>query len=380
MRRRSPISATLSSFLAAIAIAASCTLLPAQTSPPLLVPPAPEPDAATEALAPPAEALWQIESPAGSSRVVEDASPTSGVMDGYWLVSTERSPQSFDESLPRFCAAVRRYEDCRGVRTSSLQELVGSLAPNVPVVIVVHGSFMDSPSIVPESRKTWRWLQRGSCGQPFQMIYLTWPSYRPLSIAPAIDVAVLGRQASRNGFYLAQLIQSLPDQCPLSLVGHSHGTRVISAALHLNAGGTVEGHSLRCQSGVDRDVRVVFAASAIDHDWLNPGERFDRTMWSADCLVNLRNEHDPALLIYPLRRLGSSRALGRIGFTENDRRALGSTSRRISEIDVTDSVGHRHLWPAYLEHASLPQRVRNHLYFADQVSKYNVNSESTVIR
>lgn len=378
MRGRCSISATLCSLYAVLAIAVSCPFVSAQTSPPLLVPPAPEPvaeqvapSAATDRSISPTETL----SPPGEIRILQ-----SPVMEGYWLVSTEHSPQSFDESLPRFCASVRRYDDCHGVRSSSLQELVGSLAPNVPVVIVVHGSFMDSPSVVPESLKTWRWLQRGSCGQPFQMIYLTWPSYRPLSIAPAIDVAVLGRQASRNGFYLAQLIQSLPDECPLSLVGHSHGTRVIAAALHLTAGGTVEGHSLRCRSCGDRDVRVVFAASAIDHDWLNPGERFDRTMWSADCLVNLRNEHDPALLIYPLRRLGSSRALGRSGFTQSDRRALGSTSRRISEIDVSDSIGHRHLWPAYIENTSLPQRIRNHLYFADQVSKYQVTSESPVLQ
>lgn len=378
MRGRSSISATLCSFSAAIAIALSCSIVSAQTLPSLLLPGVSESEAVIEPAVPSSASPWHIDRPADSGSPDHSYTTASSVMDGYWLVSTERSPQSFDESLPRFCAAVRRYEDCHGVRSSSLQELVSSLAPNVPVVIVVHGSFMDSPSVVPESRKTWRWLQRGSCGQPFQMIYLTWPSYRPLSIAPAIDVAVLGRQASRNGFYLAQLIQSLPAECPLSLVGHSHGTRVISAALHLTAGGTVEGHLLQCRSCVDRDVRVVFAASAIDHDWLNPGERFDRTMLLADCLVNLRNEHDPALLIYPLRRLGSSRALGRSGFTQNDRRALGAASRRIAEIDVTDSIGHRHLWPAYLEHASLPQRVRNHLYFADQVSKYQVNSESTL--
>ncbi|MFO0976626.1 MAG: hypothetical protein U0996_09530 [Planctomycetaceae bacterium] len=369
MSGRSFISATLCSLLALFAIVIACSSVKAQSvEEPLLVPPVPQP----ETFSPPA-----------ATDALLDATPSvpaprlNAVADGYWLVGTESSPQSFDESLPKFCASVRRYEACHGVRRSSLQELSGSLAPNVPVIIVVHGSFMDSPSVVPESEKTWRWLQKGSCGQPFQMIYFTWPSFRHLSIAPAIDVAVLGRQASRNGFYLAQLIQSLPDECPVSLVGHSHGTRVIAAALHLTAGGMVEGHTLRCRSCADRDVRVVFAASAIDHDWLNPGERFDRTMWSADCLVNLRNAHDPALLIYPLRRLGSSRALGRSGFTSSDRKELGRTSARIAEVDVSDTIGHRHLWPAYLEDASLPQRIRNHLYFADQVSKYQVSSTTS---
>lgn len=371
MSRRSSISAILCSLLALFAIVVACPVVNSQTiDGPLLVPPVPEPEALTGL----GQSANQPTTP--SAPVISDAAPDV-LADGYWLVGTESSPQSFDESLPRFCASVQRYETCNGTRHSSLQELSGLLAPNVPVIIVVHGSFMDSPSIVPESRKTWQWLQRGSCGQPFQMIYFTWPSFRHLSIAPAIDVAVLGRQASRNGFYLAQLIQSIPDQCPISLVGHSHGTRVIAAALHLTAGGTVEGHTLRCRSCVDRDVRVVFSASAIDHDWLNPGERFDRTMWSADCLVNLRNEHDPALLIYPLRRLGSSRALGRSGFTRSDRSELGRTSARIAEVDVTDTIGHRHLWPAYLEDASLPQKIRNHLYFADQVSKYQVSSTTS---
>ena len=368
MSGRSIISATLSSLLALFAMLVTVATVSAQSvDRPLLVPPVPEPI--------PFEPPTVSGGNPAQSAIAESVS--DALVDGYWLVGTESSPQSFDDSLPKFCASVRRYETCRGVRHSSLQEMWHSLAPNVPVIIVVHGSFMDSPSVVPESRKTWQWLQQGSCGQPFQMIYFTWPSFRQLSIAPAIDVAVLGRQASRNGFYLAQVIQSLPDQCPVSLVGHSHGTRVIAAALHLTAGGTVEGHTLRCRSCVDRDVRVVFAASAIDHDWLNPGERFDRTLWSADCLVNLRNEHDPALLIYPLRRLGSSRALGRSGFTDNDRRALGRFHRQVAEVDVTDIIGRQHLWPAYLEDTSLPQRIRNHLYFADQISKYEVSRTET---
>lgn len=61
----------------------------------------------------------------------------------------------------------------------------------------------------------------------FQMIYFSWPSDRALSPFASIDVAILGSRASRNGFYLASLIQSLPPECPVCLVGHSHGTRVI---------------------------------------------------------------------------------------------------------------------------------------------------------
>ncbi len=282
--------------------------------------------------------------------------------NGYWIVSTESSPQSFDETLPRFCAQVTRYEDGSGLRKSSLQELTSSLNPGLPICIMVHGSLVDSPSVLPESQRTWKWLRHGAADRPFHMIYFRWPSYRILSPLVNIDFAVLGRRASRNGFYLAGLIQSLPAESPVALLGHSHGTRVISSALHLMAGGSVE--NIACQQLHSRHprIRAVFTASAIDHDWLNPGERFGRALCSTECLLNLKNAHDPALLIYPLRRIASRRALGNTGFTAADRKALGSFSSKVRDIDVSDVIGCRHIWPAYTNQPRLVHQASPWLF------------------
>jgi hypothetical protein len=283
--------------------------------------------------------------------------------NGYWLISTENSPQSFDETLPAFCASVRRCDDCREVRTSSLSEMLSQLTPGVPICIMVHGSFMDSPSVLPESSRTYRWLRYGAGGRPFHMIYFRWPSYRLPSPLINIDVAILGRRASRNGFYLASLLRQLPAESPVSLLGHSHGTRVISAAAHLLAGGAVEGISCPQLCCGERRLRAVFAASAIDHDWLNPGERFDRALCSLECVLNLKNCQDPALVVYPLRRIGSRRALGAVGLTAADRRELGARSIQVRELDVSEEVGFRHFWPSYTEEFGLARRVSNYLFW-----------------
>lgn len=285
---------------------------------------------------------------------------------GYWVVSTENSPQSFDDYLPQFCASVRRYDHCTGIRSSSLTDLQTQLIPGVPICIMVHGSFMDSPSVVPESFRTWNWLKHGAAGRPFQMIYFRWPSYRLPSPLINIDVAILGRRASRNGFYLASFLKQLPHDTPVTLVGHSHGTRVISAAAHLMAGGTVEDIQCPELACSGRPLRAVFAASAIDHDWLNPGERFDRALCSIDCLLNLRNQHDLALMVYPLRRIASRAALGSVGLTRSDRAALGSRSAQVQEINVSADIGFRHFWPSYTEEYGIARRAANYLFWLDQ--------------
>lgn len=286
----------------------------------------------------------------------------------YWIVSTEDSPQSFDDSLPRFCARVQcRHSDGSG-HGSSLEDLRNSLQPGIPLVVMVHGSFMDSPSVGPESLRTWKWLQHAAGGRPFEFIYFRWPSYRSPSLLINIDVAVLGRRASRNGFYLAGLIKAVPEATPVGLIGHSHGTRVIASALHLMAGGRVEeiGCPELCCS--HRHIRTVFTASAIDHDWLGKGERFERALCSTEALLNLQNPRDPALIIYPLRRIGSRRALGHTGFTEKDLQQLGPQAVKVRDVNVGSTVGCQHMWPEWVEHPAVAHQAAPWLFLSNSGS------------
>lgn len=300
---------------------------------------------------------------------------------GFWFVNTHHSPQSFDYSCPKFCPAVMRHEQCLHFRPSNMQEMIGSLEPGVPVCIMVHGSFVDTASSCRESTYTWKWLKDAGQGRRMQMIYFHWPSYRDLTPLVAIDTNQLGRRAERNGYYLAELIQHLPPECPVCLLGHSHGTRVISSSLHLLAGGAIQGiqHPFARVNG--RQIRTVFTGSAIDHNWLNPGKRFGRALCSTQCLLNMTNHHDPALAVYPLRLpLLVRPALGITGFTRLDRRQLGAMGRKVLDFDVTPVVGASHLWPYYFRQPGLAMAMRNYVYFPDVVPAMTVALDATSIQ
>ncbi len=73
-------------------------------------------------------------------------------------------------------------------------------------------------------------------------------------------------------------------------------------------------------------------------------------------------------MIYPLRGIGSSRALGCVGFTTKDRKEQGVWSARASNWDVSKTIGAGHLWPNYVDRPWLAKSLRNYFYFADQQS------------
>ena len=314
------------------------------------------------------------EEPAVAETRVENAGFQSATVTpahdrGCWIVSTHASPQSFRRSPPAFCPGVLRYERGQGTRPADFAELCRSLTPGIPVCINVHGSLVTWQDVCLQSQMTWHWLRSASSGNPVQLINLTWPSDRPvLSPTVVLDINLFGRRAARNGWYLAELIRHIPPECPICLVGHSHGARLIASAMHLMAGGIVQGVRHPISRAQDRRIRIVFAAAAIKHNWLNPGERYGRTLCSAECLINICNSQDLALHLHPLRHPFSGSALGTTGFTKGDRRDLGGWSRRVFDYDVARWLGHRHIWPNYYRQPHLAMLIRNYVYFPDMVS------------
>ena len=188
--------------------------------------------------------------------------------------------------------------------------------------------------------------------------------------SPVIQIEVnrLGRRAERNGFYMASLVQQIPPDCPICLIGHSHGTRVIASAFHLLGGGSVDGYLLASGQFPQHRLRAVFAASAMDHKWLNPGQRYERALCPVECVLNLKNSCDPALLVYPLRHPFSSGALGFTGTTRRDRKLLGASGNKMQDLDLTEEIGIGHYWPHYFRRPWLARAIRNYLFFGEHVS------------
>ncbi len=316
--------------------------------------------------------------PGPVERVIDPVEPVVDVVSspqpalitmGYWIVGSQSSPQDFDESAPVFCPSVTRFEHCVGFRQSNMQELTQSLQPGVPVCILSHGSFVSWEDVLTESQETWKWLGHASPNQPIQMICFSWPSDRPVfSPIVQLDVNRLGRRAERNGFYLASLVQQIPSECPICLIGHSHGTRVVASSFHLLGGGSVNGYLLATGPYPQHRLRAVFAASAMDHKWLNPGQRYGQALRPVECVLNLKNSCDPALLIYPLRHPFSSGALGFTGLTRSDRKKLGPCGNKIHDLDLTEEIGKGHYWPNYFRRPWLARAIRNYLFLGEQTA------------
>ena len=288
----------------------------------------------------------------------------------YWIISTRQCPQSSRQCCIGHCNfRCYRVGSSRSTDQHSCDwdEFEKSLEPGVPVCFVIHGSFVNWASARKDSHRTYQWLRAAAPEKPLHVIFLTWPSEYLIRILPHVTIATLGKRSAFNGFYLAQLIGRIPPQHPVSLLGHSHGARTTLSAMHLLGGGRIEGRTLcRKPKYHGHRLRAVLAAAAVDHHWLNPGERYDRALCPLEALVNLRNRLDPALWIYPLRRPFGHMALSHSGFLRSDRRRLGAANAKLVEFDVSRFVGQGHMWPNYYNRPEIAKALIPYLYFSDE--------------
>ena len=184
-----------------------------------------------------------------------------------------------------------------------------------------------------------------------------------MTYLPNIDFNVLGQRAALNAFYLSRVLQQIPPECPVSFIAHSQGTRTVAVLLHLMSGGNVQGY--RLPSGADRghQIRVVLAAAALDHDWFNPGNRYGRALCRTEAVLNLVNRRDWALGFYHLRTVSSKQAVGRFGFRDSDYQQIGTTARRIHQMDVSQEIGKDHNWRTYMARPDLAVAIAPYIYF-----------------
>ncbi len=289
----------------------------------------------------------------------------------HWLVSVRHCEQC--RQCARCCDLDFFRADWQCCTSRSTQaEFSTGLRPGVPVCIVVHGSYVTRETVKEDCERTFHWLRDAAPHLPLHVVFFTWPSEGPFSLdagnaltspVPGLDVAILGRRAEMNGARLARLINVIPKENPISLVGHSHGARVVASALHLLGGGQLQ--DIAVPRSEPHRLRTVLAAAAIDHDWLNSRQRYGQAMCSTECLLNMQTRHDWALWFYPLRRPFSSRSLGRVGFTGRDLQALGGRESRVAQVDVSDFIGTGHIWPHYYNSPEIARAMLPYVYFAE---------------
>jgi hypothetical protein len=283
--------------------------------------------------------------------------------DEYWIVSSRECPQRGKHCIPGCAFDYYRHTCATGLCPEHPGNFAAALQPGAPVCIVVHGSFVDWQSVQNEAHAIYHWIRAASPNQPLNVVFYTWPSAGAAMLVPHLGVALYGKRASHNGFYLSQLIAEIPGHHPICLVGHSHGARMVVSAMHLMGGGAVRKTPLGYDALRGRRLRAVLVAAAIDHHWLNPGERYGCALNSVECLLNLQNRKDVAMNAYPLRAPFSRRALGRTDFTPKDRAQIGWQGAKLATLDTTSLIGPGHMWPNYYQHPEIAWAMAPYVYF-----------------
>jgi hypothetical protein len=320
-------------------------------------------------LAPPATlAAADTSVAAGSPVFVGDAT-----CPRYWIVSSRNAPQGYNDDCGGGLEFFERRPDGALCRTSAAG-MTSQFLPGVPVCVFVHGSFVSWEDHRVESHQTYLWIRRACPDRPLHVVFFTWPSDRITTLLVGCEVLYRGRQAEYNAFHVACLLARIPDGHPVCLVGHSYGARIALAAIHLGAGGSLEGYKFPGHVGCKR-LRAVLAAAALDHHWLNDCQRYDRALCRAECVLNLRNKHDLALKTYNVLRPCARRALGSSGVTWLDRRAQTCTAT-IRDLDVSWLIGCGHYWPNYFECQQLAGMIASWVYFPESNPGYGWSAKA----
>jgi len=290
----------------------------------------------------------------------------AGEEDNFWIVSSRsaRLPAGAHESS----LDLAYLQGCRGGLVRQPRErFLGSLRPDRPVCVVIHGSYNYWPDVLRESRRCREWIARAAQGQPVQLVFFTWPANGYVPVAFPVELAVLGRRSAYHGVYVANLLCHFPADQPVCLVGHSHGARCVAASLHALGGGAVE-DGTRLAPGLTppHRVRGVLLAAAIDHNWLNPGGRYGQALRPVEKLLVVHNHADGWLRVYSWKNLlGNSSALGQSGLSANDHFQLADLNHKVVLLDATRMTGNNHDFNAFNTRPEFADAISPMVLFQD---------------
>lgn len=230
-------------------------------------------------------------------------------------LSTRHLPEQFcsiNENCPPL--EVNRWDASRWQRSDIDTALQYE---DKPTIVYVHGNFMERSNTLERVRILDSYLKKQAT-EDYRLLLFSWPSQRERK--PLRDIYENDEVAEDQSMYLAWILRQLRDQSRVSVLGFSFGARCATAALHLDAGGTIPG--LRFGLG-QYDAQQVqrtpyhlgLIAPAVDKNWLLPSGRYGKATSNINDFVNMYNSRDPVLRRYKfIDRITRPIAGGFVGF------------------------------------------------------------------
>ncbi len=286
----------------------------------------------------------------------------------YWIVSSRNCNGANAAADGGRCLLYLHRTSEQNLVREQREAFLASVRPDRPVCFVMHGSYNRWGDVMLESRKIHRWLRSAAPESPLQVVFFTWPSDGNMPFIFPVDIAILGRRSAAHGAYLAGLISQLPADAQVAIMGHSHGARTAVAALHLLGGGALEeGPSWPAGSPHPTQIRATLIAAAIDHNWLNPGQRYGQALLVPERVLLMRNSRDATLAIYPMRKIIGERAVGKDGLGQDDRMALGSLGQKVVELNAAEFADWHHSFADFHQRPELAKALLPYVYFQDEI-------------
>jgi hypothetical protein len=263
---------------------------------------------------------------------------------------------SCDPASMRAGVEIENYAICDeiGQRRWQRADLESFLAydSTVPTIIFVHGNRITPSDARQQGFDVYRRImQYGASGPPVRFVIFSWPSAQVGRLLR--DVRVKAARTGPAGCQLAWLVDQMPAEAPISLVGFSFGARIITGGLHLLGGGSLGYLALSERAHPDRTPMNVFLISATMHaHWLGDGQYHGLAMTQVNRMFLVNNCRDPAMRYYHLAFNGRPQAMGLRGPTY-----ISPAERsKIMSRDVSRYVS-RHLLDQYLCVPGLPGQM-----------------------
>ena len=228
--------------------------------------------------------------------------------------------------------------------------------------MAIRTSFQDvhraAPAIV-------KWIRGGSNGLPVQIVFYTWPSDDEADAVAAHQHHRAGRAGGVQRLLSGEAGFAISRPGP----GEFFRLQLRSPRGRLDAAFARGRRHSRLQLSLPMPSRRDLTgrcsmAAAMDRNWLNPGQRYGQALWVTEWLLNMRNQADFALNLYPIRTFYGKQALGRVGFSPRDRFLMGPLAARITEWDVTWAIRTEHAWVFYYHNREIGNVIAPVLAFA----------------
>ncbi len=254
-------------------------------------------------------------------------------------------------------SGARRWMD------SDFWTLIEPTAPGVVTVFFVHGNKVDTCMARSRGLRVYRSMARRlGNDRAVRFVIFSWPSTEIPGLLK--DFRVKAARTRPVGWELAWVVNQMPVEEQISFLGYSYGARIVGGAMHLLAGGDLNGLGLYDQpTGHRPPMRVAFLAAATHAHWFGPNCYHGLAMNQIEELMLLNNRNDPAMRYYRLiDKCSNPQAMGYCGPT-----CLSAEARsRVTNYDCSRCVGRSHDLFRYLATGRTMTRVWEHLTYIER--------------